>query len=393
VRVKRTEWAGCYGKSLNGFIVPEAFQHPAKYSLALIERIYDHMLDRGWLQLGDVVGDPFGGVAIGGLVAAYRKLQWVGVEIEPRFVTLADLNIAKHQSRLTAIGAPIPRIFRGDSRKFAHHVNSVVTSPPYGKTLSQGGGPDTDLDKSRGGGSLLAMKQGYGKCPGQIDGLPIGSIDSVVSSPPYADSIDRKSGIDPTKLKRCVGPNSNTYHAIYGKAEGQIGRLKAVVSSPPYANIAAGAGGLNTKPAKKPGQQSGRSAKSESQQADQRYGDAQGQIAQLKSESYWQAMHQVYSQCYAAIKPGGVIAIVVKDYCKDRKIVPLCDDTAKLLEHVGFKVIERARAMLVSQTSESDLFLGATQTTRERKSFFRRLYEKAGGPKIDFEEVIFARKV
>ena len=59
-----------------------------------------------------------------------------------------------------------------------------------------------------------------------------------------------------------------------------IGRADVVCSSPPYAAIAAGAGGLNTKPGKN-GQQSGRSPDSASQGADQRYGSSAGQLSAM----------------------------------------------------------------------------------------------------------------
>lgn len=466
--MKTLKWANCYEKQLTGFIVPEAFAHPAKFSLALIERIYDHMIDRGWLRPGDVVGDPFGGVGIGGLVATYRKLHWIGCELEPKFVTLAEQNFAFHRHKFAALSLPYPIIYRGDSRQFYHCVQSVVTSPPYCNSLSSGGGNNIDYSKSRDGGKRVtpvrkASGEGYGKEVGQIDTLPAGSVDACISSPPYAQSLRglNHNGIAPEKLdptKHHTGQSSMLLlKQSYGKSEGQIeklpeGSLAACVSSPPYASISAGAGGLNTKPAK-PGQQGGRSAKSASQTADQKYGNTPGQISQLsglvtsppwesnceggvrkgklkappssgkgnygspeahtaqlerdeaknygdtagnigntQKETYWDAMRTVYEQCFIALRPGGYMAIVVKDYCKDRKIVPLCDDTARLLKHIGFRIVERAHAMLVNETTEADLFAGSVTTRRERKSFFRRLYEKGGGPRIDFEQVLFAKK-
>lgn len=90
---------------------------------------------------------------------------------------------------------------------------------------------------------------------------------------------------------------------------------------------------------------------------------------------------------------GGVLAVVVKDYVAKGKRVPLCDDTARLLEHCGFVVIERIHAMLVSETTHGDLFNGETTKKTSRKSFFRRLAEANGSPEINFEEVIVAQKL
>jgi len=103
-------------------------------------------------------------------------------------------------------------------------------------------------------------------------------------------------------------------------------------------------------------------------------------------------MAKVYHQCFLALKPGGVLCVVMKDYVKKGQRVPLCDDTARLLTATGFTVIERVRAMLVKSRSRPSLFGGEITRTKERKSFFRRLAESKGSPRIDWEEVLFAKK-
>jgi DNA modification methylase len=398
--MKPTIWQHCYDDGWQGFITKESFAHPAKYARGLIERIYDHMLSRGWIRKGDVVGDCFGGIATGGIVAAYRGLHWIGVELEPRFVGFAQANIALHKAKLEAFDRPLPTIIQGDSRKFAEIVAQaagVVTSPPF---LATEGGCKPKM----GGvidGSMMQRHNAsadvrYGDESAQIGNLKAGNIDAVVSSPPYnlpmsQDHNGTRGG------QRGTTQAEDGAFAKYGNAPGQIegikqGDVSAVITSPPYSDIAAGAGGLNTKPATKPGQQSGRNASAASQDTDQKYGHTEGQIGQESKETYWQAMRDVYAQCFLAIKPGGYLAVVVKDYVKDKQIVPLCDDTVKLLEHLGFQLVERVHAMLVKETRHGDLFNGETATTKQRKSFFRRLAEAKGSPKIDYEEVIFCRK-
>ncbi len=100
----------------------------------------------------------------------------------------------------------------------------------------------------------------------------------------------------------------------------------------------------------------------------------------------------MYASCFEALKPGGYLYCVVKDYVKKKARVPLCDDTLKLLQHVGFLPVARARAMLVEETRTADLFAGETVQVKQRKSFFRRLAESKGSPRIDWEEVIICRK-
>ncbi len=123
------------------------------------------------------------------------------------------------------------------------------------------------------------------------------------------------------------------------------------------------------------------------------YGAADGQLGAVTGETFWHAARDIVSECYAILRPGGVSAWVVKDFVRNKARVPFCDDWCKLLEACGFVVTHRAHAMLVKETSHPDLFGGADHVERtERKSFFRRLAEKKGSPKIDFEEVVFARK-
>jgi hypothetical protein len=47
--------------------------------------------------------------------------------------------------------------------------------------------------------------------------------------------------------------------------------------------------------------------------------------------------------------------------------------------------------MLVKETTQNGLF-GTITEKKERKSFFRRLAEKKGSPKIDFEVVLCTQK-
>lgn len=503
-------WFHCYGDSWKGVIGPAAFAHPAKFSKALVERILDYMLEQGWIAKGDIIGDPFGGVGCGGIVAAYRGFQWYGRELEPKFVQLCCSNFKMHHARWDRLDVPYPVIDCGDSRKFdegfaaaarsydrlsgivasppyvsgGHHTDAleggnrngrgqqtkaIVTSPPYAGSLDDGGPETAHPD----GYERSNNWTGYGKTEGQIGRLKAGEVDAVVSSPPFlgarSDTTNTAGGISregysegkyPSDAK--LGDRAFKSGAGDHREAGNIevlkpGSVAAVVTSPPYETINAGAGGLNTKPAKKEGQQSGRRAGA-SQTTDTQYGESDGQIAKLRKselaavltsppyedsvnskshgidfakakpdypgrketparvknhndraagmrygstegqigakrgETYWEAMLQVYSACYRALKPGGVMALVVKDFVKDKKRVCLCDDTMRLLLHIGFTEMERVAAMLVHESSHEDMFVGTVTTSKSRKSFWRRLSEGKGSPKIDYEEVLFVRK-
>ena len=108
-----TCWQHCYDDSWKGLIVDESFSHPAKYAPGLIERIAAHLA----LPRGAVVVDPFGGVGLGGVVFAGRGVQWVGCELEEKFVKLALQNFKLHRKTWQGFGDPLPIIIQGDSRR------------------------------------------------------------------------------------------------------------------------------------------------------------------------------------------------------------------------------------------------------------------------------------
>jgi len=108
--------------------------------------------------------------------------------------------------------------------------------------------------------------------------------------------------------------------------------------------------------------------------------------------TYWSEMAKIYLECWKILKPNGYMAITVKDFVRAKKRVPLCDNTVKLLEHLGFKVEYRARAWLTEDLGTPDAFTGRTKS-KQRKSFFRRLAESKGSPRIDWEEVLICQKI
>jgi hypothetical protein len=462
--MKPTLWTNCYDSSWKGLITDASFAHPAKFARGLIERIYDHCLAKGYLKRGDLVADVFGGIGTGGITAAYRGLNWLGCELEPKFVAMAQENFRLHRHGWSAMRGGNATIIQGDSRKFDEHVAGIVSSPPYAESLR--GVEHNGIDCAKlakpnpGRNSQAASSEGCGASNGQIGSLKSGAVEAVISSPPFTQGYQggggiNKNGYTPSDKVLKQGGREHELGATYQGRGGQReagnietlkeGTVQAVVSSPPYSDIAAGAGGLNTKPAKHAGQQSGRKADSASQDTDQRYGTATGQISQLKGgsppfedcfaggekvagkfskrpdgsafgagksslvepnstrrnttdgepEDYWRAVDKVYRACFRCIRPGGVLVIVVKDYCAKGKRVRLCDDTLRLLKHIGFVPLERIHAMLVTETVEAGLF-GEERTKRQRKSFFRRLYEaklpEEDERRIDHEEVIVCRR-
>jgi hypothetical protein len=428
VGVETVTWAKCYDDPWQAGtdIVRAAFAHPAKMAKGLLSRILTYGLGQGFWRPGEVLGDPFGGIGTTGIMAAYHGLRALLVELEPKFVALAAENFALHRRRWEALGVAAPVILQGDSRRFAELVGGVagvLTSPPYadnpgtpslGSVNKDAWGMDGRNIVTRRG-----LSRGYGDAEGQIAALPPGDLAGVVTSPPYADSLtgDDKRDYSTEKIaeskrngktaaRATWGVNKGSTDALsgrgYGSSAGNIaalpaGPLDGAVTSPPWEN-------------QEPSHAQGskfedvhrklhptKLAKDRPSIFQHEYGRAEGQLGNASGETYWQAMAAVYAQVHAALKPRGVLAVVVKDYVKGGARVPLCDQTATLLERLGFAVFLRCRAMLVREWEEPSLFGEAVKRKRERKSFFRRLHESrlpAGDPRrIDHEEVLWCRRL
>jgi DNA modification methylase len=363
------EWQDCYNLGWNKIIVKEAFSHPAKFSRGLILRIYDHAKEMGWIKPGDIVIDPFGGVALGAFYAGKFNLIWIGVELEKKFVKLGEENIELWGLQGTA------RIVQGDSRRLWEALNCQCRN-------------EWDEDPACICGS------GVKHCPKHCD---IEKADLVVSSPPYEGSMN---STDTEFIKKHLDDTGRDYRkpghqsliGKFGSSNGQLGNMKEgdidlCVSSPPYAESF---------------DKYGKGDKTE--QGIQRppsYGDTPGQLASMyyfehgrsrgiKGESgdtFWSASKEIVQGCYDLLKPGGRAIWVCKDYIKNKKRVPFSDRWQTLCESVGFRLVCRHKAMLIK---ESKGFFHTDK--KERKSFFRRLAESKGSPPIDWEDIICMEK-
>ena len=259
---------GLYGKSWKGLVVPEAMSHPAKFSRKLVYWIITTGLERGWWEQGDLILDPFGGVGLGGIAAADYYLNWLGVELEPKFVNLAEENFALNMQRWEKDGCPLPDIVQGDSRNLVDIVHGIIsgsiTSPPFmtsSLTTDKKFIAAVERDKRNGsrlqGGFVGGEDSGYGTTPGQVGVMPEGSL-AAITSPPYANSIHTGEQTDKARQRKAerfergefttTRPDIFTsqknigaramYISDYGEEEGQIGAMKegrlATVTSPPW---------------------------------------------------------------------------------------------------------------------------------------------------------------
>jgi hypothetical protein len=284
-------------------------------------------------------------------------------------------------------------------------MGAAVSSPPFGEQQT-GGGIGAAL---QGKGDyqitthLPAANVGYANqadSPGNLAALPTGDFAAAVSSPPYADAVNG-TGEGPGARHDPIHHNGDNAHKVssangYGATPGNLGNLsgdgfRAAVSSPPFGGEAQHTGGpMPTK--HYDGRQAPRVSSGMVTGAAP-YGETEGQLAQENGDTFWAAARAIVEQTYAVLRPGGYAAWVCKDFVRKGQRVPFSDQWQALCAAVGFVPVERIAAMLVDDHGDQlDIFGGVTARRKERKSFFRRLAEKKGSPRIDHEDVIIMRK-
>jgi len=400
-----TDWRRLYGESWKGAIEDDAFAHPAKFARGLIRRIYEHALGLGWLQPGDTVLDPFGGVALGALHALGHGLNWIGMELEERFVLMGNRNIQRWENVLRARGNGHGRayLYHGDSRYLGLllglRANGCVSSPPYAGSLGSG---TSGIDWSKQADRETVHPHGwdgktYGSQRAQLGAMPEGEFQAAVSSPPFVDAIgsddpQKRGGLyrDPKRA------NDVNLTGEYGSSLGQLGRMgagnfEACVSSPPYE----GSLGNNHNPEGDIGRalSSGHTLESMRNPGGQlrykfEYGIGIGQLGEERGDTFWAAARQVVEQTYQALAPGAHAIWVVKDFVRNGERVPFTHQWAQLCEACGFVWLHEHRAWVVEDYGTQLGFFEDQPIVKERKSFFRRLAEKNGAPRIDWESVL-----
>jgi hypothetical protein len=406
-------WRGLYGESWKAMIRDEAFAHPAKFSRALIRKIYDHLSAEGWATGGDSVVDPFGGVALGALDAMRLGLSWYGVELEAKFHDLGNKNIElwnERYSRLPKWGTA--RLLQGDSRKLGEVLSAVeccVSSPPYAnETVNDRNGIDLSLMKKPGGHNSQSRKMAnYGEASGQLGAMKEGDLNLAISSPPYIDSVnagdhgigwskaDVKAKGNRQRGEHCKHGQRFRERLNYGSAKGQLGAMpegQLCVTSPPYEGSVSNPLTDPTANIRKAAE-SGHTFESMGQPGGQmrypfKYSSEVDNLGNQKGETFWSASRQIIEQLHQVIIPGGHAVFVVKAFVRDKQIVDFPGQWAQLCEAVGFRLLHHHRASLVEHSGTQGGFDEDKEIRVERKSFFRRLAESKGSPRIDHESVL-----
>ena len=446
-------WHGLYKQGWGKLIVPEAYQHPAKFSRGLIEKIYDFCTEKGYLQRQGTVLDCFGGIGTGGIIAMLKGYNHISVELEEKFCQLARENFKHIEEKYGPLVKGTAVILQGDSRNLRAilgqaQVDGIIASPPYAEDVVHG--RPSKMTKKIFKGRVAETGLGdYGTSPGQLGAMAEGDFDAVITSSPFGQAqtgggIARTGTPEMRKYKNTI---ASPGYIVSGTSPGQIanlpeGDIQAIITSPAYGkeehsrwrkqkgwpdsvrNQQAGAGeSYGESPGQLGQMKEGNidaiitspaweeSMGTKDQQfwdkhndatsnwhgatrAAADYGTTQGQIGQQSGDTYWDSVAQVYQECFHILKPSGVIVVVVKSFVRNKQLVNLPDMTLKLLEHIGFIPLHYIKAWLVEKGDKQHrLDGGIEQRIKERKGFFRRLHEKKNpGTKIDYEVVLVCRK-
>lgn len=435
---------------------PSRTDYPAKMAYGLTRRIFKHALSEGWIKPGDIVCDPFGGIGSTGIIGAHFGFQVICVELEQKFVDLAKQNFELHRKTIETFahfGRPFhPVMIQGDSRKLSEiisncdllissppyersmddghpsnkrtdgtsftygfdtpgqlgamkpgSVDAVISSPPYAESLKGDGTQNETAAESRAkrrtaGGSLGQSQrtQGYGS-KGNLGNLKPGSVSAVIGSPPFQASLQSGDTSSSFKAKYPDAKTGGDWGQSYGTSPGNIAALPpgdppqerrasvaAIISSPPYEGIEQSGG---TKGLQKYG-----TGLTQGKRCFTEYGNAEGQLGRIEGDTFWSAAKLIVEQCHQILQPGGYCIWVVKDFVRNKKRVDFTGDWRRLCEAAGFETIHEHHAMLVKETRETGIFGNEIIKKKERKSFFRRLAENKGSPRIDFENVLCMRK-
>jgi len=278
----------------------------------------------------------------------------------------------KRKQRLIRAGHD-PKDFLGGKARNAvlkHYgeVDVCITSPPYSEALSEkaGGGSKKNVlgvgITSDGGKQAQGAPAPYSTSEENIDNLPHGNIDAVITSPPYLKSAESGAGVNRQREGDvkigCSTVGRTVAHPEAIDSTKEYGSIDTVITSPPYEGSLEGTtrhtrGGIASRdPALA---QTGSYATVMSFGVPVGYSPSKDNIGNLKSSdeeyealanglmkngrpTYLSEMLKVYGEMFKVLKPGGLAIIVVKPFVRNKKVVDLPYHTWILMAKVGFRL-------------------------------------------------------
>ena len=345
------------------FFTAKHFAHPAKMSSQLLIWIVENYTDPG-----DVILDPMAGSGTM-MLACQMGRHCILVDLEEKFVNMMKDNWEKMQQWGALMGYEMGKceILQGDARNLELLADVAIFSPPY-VTGARGNSRSpfwerlaSDPTPARFGREQHpSLGEGYSPSRNNIGNLPYGSIDCVLTSPPYSEGIGH--GHAGRKADKESYPERYQMQERYAKAfqdnPANIGNLKhgdidAIITSPPYEGQITpngeGPGMAGNEPQRRR-INCGVPTEVAASSRGQGYSSNITNIGNLKGGTYLEAMLQVYQQCHKVLKPNGLMILVTKNFIRNKQIVPLDEHTIKLCETAGFEFIDRHYRKLHAQS-------------------------------------------
>ena len=234
-------------------------------------------------QPGDRWCDPMCGIGTTLVEGVDRGYEMYGVEYESRWAGVTQQNIDLARLRQAPGRAYVKQ---GDARHLTEvfadiSYDKVAFSPPYGNTLS----------KTSHGPDLHPERQQGGKRAAKA--IRHGYSFAGTEEAPIPDSAEEMA----------LGREHHEVN-IGDLKHGQVGDAVQVART-----LAMGLGSPDVKP------------------------------------SYLSEMAKIYHQCYLALKPGGMMLLVLRDYRRNNRRVDLLGDTLDICEALGFVYHDRIAAL------------------------------------------------
>jgi len=118
------------------------------------------------------------------------------------------------------------------------------------------------------------------------------------------------------------------------------------------------------------------------------YGGDASNIGNSTGETYLGAVEKCYLEAHrCGISP---LVLITKNPTRGGKLRDLCGDTARILEKIGYKIVDYHRAVLWKEVKDQTLDGDVASDYKGRLSFFKRMSLERGNVAAKWEDIIFA---
>ena len=281
----------------------ESMRHPAKMQLQLCREII-----KAYSKPGDLILDPMCGVGTTIVEGMLLNRNVIGIEYEQKFVDMAQGNIDKINSLWKFAKHGQGQVIKGDSREL---VKLLKAAPGLGMFLSRNSLSWNGCTAAKGGENAIrpgADKEGYGTNPENIGNMKYGQVDTIVTSPPFANQNEggglnrRKKDGKLTKqdirMGNCITTLSDDKNNIDNVKN--YGQIDLIATSPPFEDS------LHKVNEKFAHNHPTRGPNNFGVYENAQYSDDPANCRNLQGKTYLNQMLLIYRQCYLVLKGGGL---------------------------------------------------------------------------------------